>query len=419
MTMKKTYTIDAVGTLYPMIMTKDFESLFRVECTLKEDVDSALLQQAVDRALERFPYYRICLKKGKYRYYFEQNDRPFVVKENDGDVLKIIDWEDNNGHLVEVSYQKAKVIVEMFHAVTDANGGMEFLKAIVYHYICLKYGEIPSDGKVMLGTYDGDPRETQDDQFTYRNKGGNKTKISVSKMIGATAFCPRGEYHDRPGFDVTSIHLDTASLIETAKKYACSVTQYLMSIATFSVAELYAKEAQNKNIVIFVPVNLRKKYGSITMRNFVTFAKCAYKVPKAKEDFSTVLNKMTQSLKDNTTDAELQKRLNFSTLLERLWLTKYMPLRLINAIVGLSNKNGKQSQTFILSNLGVVTMPPSPYVKDFGLLINTNVKTPRNIGVTTYGNRTTINFTSRLVPKDIETFFLNQLKQDGVVVLSE
>ncbi len=417
--MKTQYTIDAVGTLYPMIMTKDFQSLFRIECNLTEDVDGEVLQKAVDIAFLRFPYYRICLKRGRFRFVFEENDRPFVVHKNDGDVLKIIDWEANNGHLLEVTYLDKKIILEMFHAVSDANGGIEFLKAVVYHYITLKYGAFDSQGKVMLGEYDGDPRETIDDQFTHRNKGGNKSKVSIGKMIGATAFCPKGAYHNRPGYDVTSVVATTASLKTAAKKYDCSITQYLMSVATFAVAELYAKEAQKKNIVIFVPINMRSRFPSVTMRNFVSFAKCAYKIPKQREDFLTIVESMKKELKDNTTQEELQKRLNFSTLLERLWLTKYMPLRLIHALVYLSNKNAKQSQTFILSNLGPVQMADSPYIKDMCILVNTNNKTPRNIGMASYGDRTIINFTSRLVSKDVEEFFIDKLISDGVAMLND
>ncbi len=415
--MKKQYTIDAVGTLYPMIMTDTFQSLFRIECTMQEEVDGAVLQQAVDAAFLRYPYFKVCLKEGKYRYFFEDNDQPFVVRPNDGDVLAVIDWAKNNGHLVEVSYLCDKIVAEFFHALTDANGGVELLKTIVYYYIAAKYGEaLPADG-VLIGEYDGDTREYEDSQFTHRNKGGNKSKVSISKMIGKTAFCPRGEYHNRAGFDVTSPVVDSASLKTAAKKYGCSVTQYLAAVATFSVAELYNKDAQNKNIVIFIPVNLRSRFSSKTMRNFVTFAKCAYKVPQDKDAFAVVATKMRNEITANLSEEELQKRLNFSTLLERLPLTKYMPLRLIKWIVGRSNRGGKQSQTFILSNIGVVNMPKTPRIRDFALLLNTNVKTPRNIAVATYGNRTRITFTSRLVEKDIEEFFINKLKEDGVTIL--
>ncbi len=416
--MKKIYKLDAVGTLYPMIMTKDFQSLFRLECTLFEAIDKDVLQQAVDIAFLRFPYFKICLKKDKFRYVFEDNDRPFIVKENDGDVLNVIDFEQNNGHLIELSYKGDKVILEVFHAVTDANGACVFLKSLIYHYIAIKYGDVKNDGQVLEGLFDGDETEYEDAQFTHRKKT-QKGKVKVGKMIGATAFCPRGEYHGNKGFDVTSLVVDAKSLHTIAKEKGLSVTQYLSAVATFTVSKLYKEEAQNKNIVIFIPVNLRKRFKSKTMRNFVTFAKCTYPVKDVDADFLTIAKAMQKELMDNTTDEELQKRINFSTLLERLFITKYMPLPIVKKLVYLSNKGGKQSQTFILSNIGVVSLPDGAekYVKDFTLLLNTSVKTPRNIAVATFNNRARISFTSRLKNKEVETAFMQQLKEDGVVFL--
>ncbi len=418
--MKKIYKLDAVGTLYPMIMNKKFQSLYRLECTLFEDVDEAILQQAVDRAFLRYPYYKICLKRGTFRYLFEENDKPLIVKENDGDVLNIIDFEANNGHLIELTYKGAKIILEVFHAVTDANGAVEFLKTTVYYYLSLKYGDIENGGEVLTGAFDGDEEEYEDAQFTYRKKS-HKGKVQIGKMIGASAFCPKGEYHGRKGYDVTSPTLDAQSLYNVAKEMGYSITQYLATVATFTVANLYKKDAQNKNIVVFIPVNLRKKFPSKTMRNFVTFAKCTYAVPKDVDDFLTIAAKMKKELADNTTDDELQKRVNFSTLLERLFITKYMPLPLVEGLVYISNKSGKQSQTFILSNVGIIKMPKGAekFIKDFTLLVNTNDKTPRNIGVVTYNNNTKVTFTSRLVSKDVEEAFFAKLREDGVVFLED
>lgn len=50
--------------------------IFVVEVTTTEDIKGDLLQQAVDRALERLSYYRWTLVRQKGLYYYAENDLP-------------------------------------------------------------------------------------------------------------------------------------------------------------------------------------------------------------------------------------------------------------------------------------------------------------------------------------------------------
>ena len=57
---------------------------FVVEVFLSEDVEGDLLQTAVNRTLERMPYYGWTLVRMKGLYYYAENDLPFAIAESEG-----------------------------------------------------------------------------------------------------------------------------------------------------------------------------------------------------------------------------------------------------------------------------------------------------------------------------------------------
>lgn len=59
-----------------------------------------------------------------------------------------------NELLYRVSYYGARINVEMFHAISDGNGGMVFLKTLVHNYLQLKNPElanVPGEERASKG----------------------------------------------------------------------------------------------------------------------------------------------------------------------------------------------------------------------------------------------------------------------------
>lgn len=70
------YKLDLSATVYPTLQRRDFSSVYRLSVKLKESVDPALLQQALDLTLPRFPTYKVAIRKGLFWRYLEPNTRP-------------------------------------------------------------------------------------------------------------------------------------------------------------------------------------------------------------------------------------------------------------------------------------------------------------------------------------------------------
>lgn len=141
-------------------------STYRVSLIFHESIDPALLQQAVNVAIGRFPLLSAKIRKGVFWNYFEQSGDPLLVEQETNYPcypMKNL-WA---GHLVRVLYFGKKLSVEVFHALTDGAGAVEFLKAVAYQYLLLKGHEIDPEGKIMLPNEGSAKYETEDSFKSY------------------------------------------------------------------------------------------------------------------------------------------------------------------------------------------------------------------------------------------------------------
>jgi len=70
------YRLDLSAIVYPTLQRRDFSSVYRLSVVLKEEIDPAVLQQAVDQVMPRFPTYKAAIRKGVFWRYLEPNNRP-------------------------------------------------------------------------------------------------------------------------------------------------------------------------------------------------------------------------------------------------------------------------------------------------------------------------------------------------------
>ena len=107
-----------------MVVTKTSQSLFGLYAKLQKEVDRDLLLAAVNLSFERYPYYKVRIRYGFFRPYFEENPRPYVLWEKRNFPLEPISFPHNNGYpfITEVSGKYVHMI--FFHALCDATGAM-------------------------------------------------------------------------------------------------------------------------------------------------------------------------------------------------------------------------------------------------------------------------------------------------------
>ena len=129
------YRLDNAAILYPSIQSDRITTMFRLSATLTEPVEPSILQSALIKIIERFPYYRVKLNKGLFWYYLEHNPKtPRIQKDVQypcGRLSPIL----NRNFLFRVCYYNCRIAVEFCHALTDETGAVTLLKALVYKYL--------------------------------------------------------------------------------------------------------------------------------------------------------------------------------------------------------------------------------------------------------------------------------------------
>ena len=125
------YRLDNSAKIMPCTTTILNTNVFRLTCTLYENIDEKALQEALDKTLIEFPMYLCTMRDGLFWHYLEKVDYKPLVKEEKSHVCKKID----NDILFRVLYYKKRVHLEVYHALSDGNGAMEFFKYLICTYL--------------------------------------------------------------------------------------------------------------------------------------------------------------------------------------------------------------------------------------------------------------------------------------------
>ena len=153
----------------------------RIKVCLDAVIDEALLAEAAQEAIDRFPYFsvKVDLDEGQ-NYVLHHNDKPIdVIPEKDERLT--LGSEAVNGHLFVITYRDNCIWFNFSHAPCGATGGLFWVKTTLYQYMTKKYGHIepPKDIK-LAGTpvTDGelffpDADKLPDDEPIARYAGGD------------------------------------------------------------------------------------------------------------------------------------------------------------------------------------------------------------------------------------------------------
>ena len=162
------YRIDNVAKVFLATIGKRDTRSFRLSCTLKEDVDPELLQQAVISAIEDRPQVQVRIRRGLFWHYMEDTDIMPVVKKEDDRICPLLYIPSKTMLHYQVTYFGNRINLDISHVLADGTGGMEFLNIIVLDYLRRKYPDELADVTVHSGASEGDLS-----QDSYRHFFGN------------------------------------------------------------------------------------------------------------------------------------------------------------------------------------------------------------------------------------------------------
>ncbi|MDE6517234.1 MAG: alcohol acetyltransferase, partial [Acetatifactor sp.] len=262
------YRLDLSAIVYPTLQRRDFSSVYRLSVLLREEVDPAVLQQAVDQVMPRFPPYKAAIRKGVFWRYLEPNNRPGPFVQPDvKNPCQPMHFKGNNRYLVRFYYYGRRIALEAHHSLGDGTGGMCLLMTVTAQYLRLKcQARIRPEGFVLDIGSQPDPEELEDAYMRYAN-----ARVCPPRP-GEKTYRVRGTMEPFYTLNIVDGIMSVSQVIQVAKRYNATVTEYLNAVLIYALLQKQEQEKSRRQrpVKIAMPVNLRRFFPSKTLRNFIT-----------------------------------------------------------------------------------------------------------------------------------------------------
>lgn len=260
------YRLDNAGVLYSALKKEKYAPVYRFSAVMTEQVDRSALQRAVDRAMPRFPSFRVRIRKGVFWCYFEPNRKPgpFVRPDISNPCQPMRDKADNDW-LIRFYYYERRISFEAFHAVSDGSGAMAFFRTVLAEYLRERGVDIPPDPLLLEAAQPPKPEELEDAYGRYAGKR------ALRKGFQRTAYANTSQGEPFYTLNVTMGLMSVAALKAKAREHGATITEYLAAVLLLSLLEKQRGERplHEKPVALAIPVDLRAWFPSETLRNFM------------------------------------------------------------------------------------------------------------------------------------------------------
>ncbi len=414
---KQWYRLDNAALIFPAIIRKNWNNVFRVAATLKEPVDPEILSRAAADLKPRFPTVFVRLKSGFFWYYLETVREAPKAEQDYAYPLTHMPRKQLKTCCVRILYYENRIAVELFHSVTDGTGGMAFLQNLTARYLELRYGaEIPAEKGIV--DWREAPKETETrDCFQLC---GAPASIGRAE---ATAYRLSGNPEEDNARHIVMGIVPTDTLLGKAHEQGVTVTAYLAAVLAEAVRDRQDMERKPvrklKPVKITIPVNLRKTFRLDTMRNFALAVNIGFDPKLGEYTHEEICRLMHHQLAAEATRQRMAGRVTTNVVLQRNMLIRLIPLPLkkmcMRIVYALSGEN---KGCLNLSNMGQIALPEemTDYIERFEFVIGVQYSYPNNCSVVSWNGKTYISMIRGIQESELERLFFSRLVELGVPV---
>lgn len=413
------YKLDLSAIVYPTLQRRDFSSVYRLSVVLKEEIQPALLQQAVDIALTRFPTYKTAIRKGLFWRYLEPNNRPgpFVQKDIRNFCMPM-PFKAGSRYLLRIYYYGCRISLEAHHSLGDGSGGMCVLQTITAVYLRLLGHEISNGYFVMDVNEEPDPEELEDAYMRYAN-----ASVCPARP-GEKTYRIRGTKEPFYTFNVIDGIMSVKEVMAVAARYHATITEYLNSVLLYALLQKQQSEWHLKlrPVKIAMPVNLRRFFPSKTLRNFITMIFPGIDPRLGVYTFEEIINQVHHYMRYYINEKFLRGDITTNASTQRNPLIRIVPLFLKDFVVRMFyTKVQDKNSSAGLTNMGALRVPEDmkPFIDRFDIYMGQPFSSRTNCAIISFEDTLTINFASSIMETDVERYFFRKLVKDGIHVTIE
>ena len=389
--------LDNTAKIFSLSVTDEM-SVFRLSAVLKKDIKEDILFKAVVRALHDYPEYRVRLGNGVFWSYLEFNDKAPKI-EVESDMPCNINLRKNNDYLFKITYFGNKINLDIYHVLTDGTGAIFFFRGIIYHYLSLIYKK--------KSVFVSEKEIYSTDQYLNYYDSSYKSKKSSKK-----AFIVPG----KANLNVNNTYHYTVSIKEiksVCKKYKVTITEFITAIYIYSLYLSYFKKSRN-DIIVSVPINLRKYYDDETLSNFFTYMNVdGNLIGKNDISFEDVLNNIKSEFLNKLNSEKVKEYLSRDMKLGNNLSIRLVPLVIKRLFIRYLGKLVNSSATTRLSNIGIIAIDEEykKYIDNVYVLVSPNKVQKIKCTICSYEDKLNITMNSNINDKKFEDIFYNELNK--------
>lgn len=405
------YALDHAAKSYPLAMSSKWMSIFRVSLYLQDRVIPKVLQMALDFTIKRFPYFATSIRHGFFWHYIDGIKRHFKVEKEEKVPCEYMDVAHGIHASFRVLYFKNRVSVEFFHILTDGNGALIFLEALIGEYLRL-LGEDIQNEQGFFDIQEESKIEEAENYFPKADKSTGKANFVEKKSLQI-----EGTRTLMQPSQIINFEMDCAELKAKCKERGVTVSVMILAMLFFAVKATVKKQKikPDSSIHIQVPVNMRKYYPTNTLKNFSMVAGVRIKYSEI-EDFDAVLDEVSKQLKVKNTKEELDKIMTKTNILIRN--LKFVPLFLKSLVMPFIYPNVEKSYATCFSNLGIIKVRKSleKHIDKYDCVLGTLIINNAACSMNTFKDKTVLSINKAIKESIFEETMLKQITDLGVNV---
>ncbi len=344
--------LDNVANLFLASYNNRDPRVMRLCCTLKEAIRPKVLQEALNATVAIRPQFQVKIHRGIFwRYIEESSDMPLVERE-EGRVCPQLFYPDRpEKPLYKVTYYKNRINLDIFHAISDGTGAIEFLNILILEYLRRMHRGAISD---LVLHEEKTPEQLAENSFKSNFNKDRRAALKPEKAV--KAYHPSGRKLTFDQLQFFEVHMPSKAVVSRAKALNISVSSYIGAALIMAFIACMPNPEKRETVTISMPVNLRNYYDSGSIRNFFNSINISHK-SNGREDIRTLGEKYQRHLKWELLPRNMKYHMNYYQSFQSRWGIRPVPLFFKEFVLDMAARRNEKCVSAVLSNLGAVRLP--------------------------------------------------------------
>lgn len=212
----------------------------------------------------------------------------------------------------------------------------------------------------------------------------------------------------------SSASFGTQKLLAAAHRYGVTLNTLLSAVMAQTLMQMQLREKSGKvmPVRIMVPGNLRKLFGSKSLRNFSLYGLPTMEPEEKNCSLEHLCKSFDSQLKAHFSREKMAAMSSYNVRMQSAWYFKIMPWKLKAAVMRIGYRIfGESNSSLTLTNLGVVRLPEemAPYICDMQVYMTPRAGVPYGCTVLSFGEKLTINMSKFTDDTELEEGFFGML----------